>query len=177
MYKTRECYINSLPDNIVGVELGVFEGSFSKILFDSNKFHSLYLVDIFSGSMFSGDKNGENGKNIDLDTAFRELQKVYENIPNVYIIKNTTTAFLNTCEDEFFDFVYIDADHTFQAVSDDLHLSRLKVKKGGIIAGHDYNIARFPGVVDAVDNFVKTFDLEIEFTTEDKLASYFIKNK
>jgi hypothetical protein len=79
--------------------------------------------------------------------------------------------------DDYFDFVYIDADHTFQAVSKDLHLSRFKVKKDGIIAGHDYNREYFPGVVDAVDNFVKTFDLEIEFTTEDKLASYFIKNK
>ncbi len=65
--------------------------------------------------------------------------------------------------DGFFDFVYIDADHTESAVNDDLKAWWPKVRLGGILAGHDFvNVApickdgtalKF-GVVDAVNNFV-----------------------
>jgi predicted O-methyltransferase YrrM len=41
-------------------------------------------------------------------------------------------------EDESIDFLFIDADHSFEAVKKDLKLWYPKVKTGGIIAGHDY---------------------------------------
>jgi hypothetical protein len=41
-------------------------------------------------------------------------------------------------KDESLDFVYIDGDHGFEAVINDLDAWVPKVKKNGIIAGHDY---------------------------------------
>jgi hypothetical protein len=38
----------------------------------------------------------------------------------------------------FFDFVYIDADHTYKAVMEDLTAWYPKVKIGGVICGHDF---------------------------------------
>jgi hypothetical protein len=35
--------------------------------------------------------------------------------------------------------VYIDAEHSYQSVKEDILLWRPKIKKGGILAGHDYN--------------------------------------
>jgi hypothetical protein len=35
--------------------------------------------------------------------------------------------------------VYIDAEHSYQSVRDDILLWRPKIRKGGILAGHDYN--------------------------------------
>lgn len=49
-----------------------------------------------------------------------------------------------------FDLVMIDGDHSLEAVRADIRIWRRRVNRGGILAGHDY-VARFPGVVQAVD--------------------------
>jgi hypothetical protein len=178
MFSTREQFIETLlPSDSVGVELGVFEGDFSHILKNSNKFNKLYLVDIFEGNMSSGDKNGENEKIIDLNPAYTRLLNLYKHDPVVQIIKNTSHNFLNSLDSDSLSFVYIDADHSYTAVKQDLELSRIKVKNGGIIAGHDYNAERFYGVFLAVNEFIEKYNLNMQLTTEDKLASYFIVNK
>lgn len=51
--------------------------------------------------------------------------------------------------DASFDFVFIDANHTYEAVAKDLWKWWPKVKPGGWMAGHDFTPA-FPGVVRAV---------------------------
>lgn len=48
------------------------------------------------------------------------------------------------------DFVFIDADHSYDAVVDDIVKWTPKVKRGGWVGGHDYNL-KWPGVVQAVD--------------------------
>jgi len=57
--------------------------------------------------------------------------------------------------DGYFDFVYIDADHTYDMVKNDIQLWLPIVKKGGLIGGHDYGfpdeICRYGGVQKAVD--------------------------
>jgi predicted O-methyltransferase YrrM len=53
-------------------------------------------------------------------------------------------------DDGSLDFVFIDADHSYSAVMQDIAHWRPKVRKGGWIGGHDYN-AKWPGVVSAVD--------------------------
>jgi hypothetical protein len=55
--KTREEMISLLPKQIKIAELGVFKGDFSRILFETINPKSLYLVDVFSGVIGSGDKN------------------------------------------------------------------------------------------------------------------------
>lgn len=51
--------------------------------------------------------------------------------------------------DGSFDFVFIDADHSAEAVTEDILDWQPKVKNGGWLGGHDYN-KKFPGVVQAV---------------------------
>lgn len=55
--------------------------------------------------------------------------------------------------DASFDFVFIDADHRYEGVKADILGWMPKVKKGGIIAGHDYKVPgrRHPGVKRAVN--------------------------
>jgi len=178
MLKTREEYIiNHLNENTIGAELGVFEGDFSEILKNSNKFKKLYLVDIFEGQMYSGDKNGNHGKTIDLNVPYQKLLDRYKECSIVNVVKDTSSNFLNSLKDDTLDFVYIDADHSYNAVINDLEISRSKVKNKGIIAGHDYNSFQFAGVFNAVNEFISKYNLEAIFTEEDKLASYFIVNK
>jgi|SRR5215831_6695256 len=54
------------------------------------------------------------------------------------------------------DMLFIDGDHSEQAVTDDLMAFAPLVKPGGIIAGHDYHV-NAPGVIAAVDAY---FDMK-----------------
>ena len=57
--------------------------------------------------------------------------------------------------DEYFDLVYIDASHFYKDVLDDIKVWLPKVKKGGIISGHDYGMGgrKNHGVKKAVDEY------------------------
>jgi SAM-dependent methyltransferase len=54
---------------------------------------------------------------------------------------------------ESFDLVFIDADHSEEWVTRDLHAWVSRVKPGGIVSGHDYGSHNYPGVKIAVDRF------------------------
>jgi hypothetical protein len=84
-------------------------------------------------------------------------------------------------EDGWFDFVYIDADHTESAIAADLRVWWPKVRRGGVLAGHDfYDITAICkdgsllvfGIVGAVKQFVSENGLEI-FTDSD--GDWFIR--
>lgn len=47
------------------------------------------------------------------------------------------------------DFVFIDADHRYESVLEDISLWRPKVRSGGLICGHDF-CAGWPSVIRAV---------------------------
>jgi predicted O-methyltransferase YrrM len=66
------------------------------------------------------------------------------------LVTSTTRDASELFEDGFFDFVFIDADHSEAAVTDDIVHWTGKVRAGGLLCGHDYN-KKFPGVVKAVD--------------------------
>ena len=93
-------------------------------------------------------------------------------------------AALDDFEDNSLDFVYIDANHFFGYVAMDLMQWSKKVRKGGIIAGHDYYstegvpIVRHVGSV--VDAFVESYSipnfwvLGSKDNFKDRDLSYFI---
>lgn len=64
--------------------------------------------------------------------------------------------------DESLDFVFIDGDHSYNAVMEDLKAWYHKVKPGGVIAGHDY---WFHEVSDAVQNFFKEIGVPGQITS------------
>lgn len=55
------------------------------------------------------------------------------------------------------DLLFIDGDHRYSAVKQDIELYAPKVRSGGIVSGHDYNnLPRFPEVKQAVDEMFST---------------------
>lgn len=64
-----------------------------------------------------------------------------------------------------FDLVFIDAEHTYEGASTDIAAWWPKVRPGGILAGHDYNHRRYPGVTQAVNEFVAEALPTIELQT------------
>jgi cephalosporin hydroxylase len=61
-----------------------------------------------------------------------------------------------------FDLVFIDADHSYEAVKEDIAMYSRVIREGGTLSGHDYNPEGFPGVCQAVNEFAKENDLKVE---------------
>ncbi len=74
---------------------------------------------------------------------------------------------INLFEDEFFDFVYIDGyAHTGQENGSTIDQWYPKVKKGGVLSGHDYH-PKFPLVIAAVDRFAAKHREKLLFIHDD----------
>ena len=90
---------------------------------------------------------------------------VYKN--RYSILRKTSKEATRDFENNHFDFVYIDGDHRYEYVKEDLAMWFPKVKIGGVFAGHDYWDGpvflndhtfldpAFFGVKKAVDEFFK----------------------
>ena len=99
-----------------------------------------------------------------IDEVYEIAKGRTEKYPNCHLIKKLSMDALDDFPDRSLDFVYIDGNHGFGYVAMDLAQWCRKVRKGGIIAGHDYystegvRIVRHVG--DVVDAFVKSYDFE-----------------
>jgi hypothetical protein len=173
---TRNELLSILPKGLIWAELGVFEGEFSKKIFELAKPKELHLIDIFPSSMISGDKDGKNIKTLDLTNIPNVLAEYFKN-KNVFIHKCTTVDFLENAKKISMpiDAVYIDADHSYNAVMLDLDKSYDILPKNGYICGHDYNEKIFPEVFQAVNDFCTKNSLNIQVKTDDLLPSFLIK--
>ena len=160
-FETRIDMINTLVQKHGEyAEVGVFEGEFSKELFTVLKPQKLHLIDLFTGNAVSGDKDGNNGKWANLDDVFQHLICYFPQ--NVTMYKGESYNVLNGFKDDSLDMIYIDGDHSYEGVKKDLHAAYDKVKSGGWIMGHDYEmnmekaqIEYTFGVKKAVDEFCK----------------------
>lgn len=87
-----------------------------------------------------------------------EVDRIYEGVAarmagygdRCRILRMESAEAAKLVDSESLDMVFIDAIHTFEAVAADIAAWIDKVKKGGIIGGHDYLSDRFPGVKQAV---------------------------
>jgi len=78
-----------------------------------------------------------------------ELVKKIDDKDIVKIIRKASLDAVKDFSDEYFDMVFIDADHRYDAVLSDIKAWKPKVKKGGILCGHDFSKS-WPGVKKAV---------------------------
>lgn len=80
--------------------------------------------------------------------------------------------------DESVDFVYIDALHDFESVSSDIRTWFHKVRRGGIISGHDYHEEIGNGdVIRAVDNFFASHEKMQMHLTGERIPSWWAIKK
>ena len=90
------------------------------------------------------------------------------------LIRNFSTQAAAEFDDDSIDFVYLDGDHQYQAIKQDIAAWYGKVRSGGILAGHDYvkgSLVEEFGVIPAVNEFVEQHQLELN-TTNEKYATW-----
>lgn len=180
-FETREDMIRSLvPAGGTYVEVGVFEGTFTQKLMEILKPKKLIAMDIFHGQMGSGDQDGNNFKFVDLSTIYERLKR--SETPSFRVWKGWSYDLLGFLDDNEYDMIYLDADHSYEGTIRDLKLAFPKIRNGGWLMGHDYemNMAKANraydfGVRKAVEDFCKEFNQNIFARAMDGCVSFAIR--
>jgi predicted O-methyltransferase YrrM len=147
-----------------GAEIGACYGRYSEILCKAIPGLKLIAIDNWN--------NHENTRRLKTtgvpgEEVTRKLLAPFD----ATIIKASSMDAVKNIPDESLDFVFIDANHSYDCVKEDIREWSKKVRKGGIVSGHDYYV--FPGsgnrgVVDAVDEYTKENNIELLTTDWDK---------
>lgn len=144
----------------IGAEVGVARGYFTKRLCQKVPNLRMYAIDAWA--LWDGATSAETQTK--MDRLYQDAKKRVEPY-NCEIIRDWSMNAVKRFADQSLDFVYIDASHDYKNVIDDIREWSKKVRKGGIVAGHDYiepeaftfgnyNHENY-GVKKAVDDFVK----------------------
>lgn len=150
---------------IIGAEIGVDKGKNAESILKELNIKELYLIDAWFNY-------GEIESNRLQNISFELVLKKFKNNKKIIIIKDFSMNAVKKITDNSLDFVYIDANHSFKFVYQDIKLWYSKIKKNGIIAGHD--IYNHSGVLKAVMMFCNEKEILFKIDVPDW---YFIKNK
>ena len=134
-----------------GAEIGVCWGRYSEILCRTNPRLKLLAVDDWRRNRTHRSYAGTK----------RRLAKL-----NVTIDRRSSMDAVVDVADESLDFVFIDADHKYASICDDIREWAKKVRIGGIVSGHDYYKTRGEnlGVINAVDEYVAKHGYTLQLT-------------
>lgn len=153
----------------IGAEIGVDTGIYSEILCKEIPGLKLYSIDVW-------DLNAVKSREKRLG-KYEEAKKRLAPY-DATLIKKLSLDALQDFDNNFFDFVYIDACHLFDDVMQDIIQWTKKVRKGGIVAGHDYNPnAEVPVVKLAAETYAMchSYDLNITADQDESLSWWFYK--
>lgn len=172
--------LNQLGLGGTGVEIGVREGLFSEHLAQHWNGTLLYSIDPwreFSESEYVDSANVSQNKQDELyRTTIKRLLPYTE---KSVIWRLTSKEAASLIPDGSLDFCYLDADHSARAIREDIQLWFVKVRRGGVLGGHDYipdgtySFGTF-GVHSAVNEFVKAENLDLILSKETPFRSWFV---
>ena len=133
-------------------EIGVFRGESSKLFRLVFPKASLFLIDPWKpdASYLTPEAAPISYNAEDYEEAYRLVQAQFQNDPDTTILRQGSLQAAGLVPDEL-DLVFIDGDHSYEAVKQDIALWAPKVRPGGIVAGHDYCYQYFPQVIRAVN--------------------------
>ncbi len=158
-------------------EVGVFCGEYTEALLKTNA-KTVYAVDTWA--------NGDGTFNEQCFQAF--LRRTVLNKDKLSIIKEDSVTASKGFKDGSLDFVYIDADHSYECVKADLECWWPKIKQGGALSGDDFAhgcLARCPqltkdtgisGVDTAVREFAEKYGLTLNLTKQGNINWWFDKH-
>lgn len=171
-----------------GVEIGVYKGLYSKVLCKMIAGLELYCVDpweAYDGYVEQQHEKGQENLNNYFEIAKERLKDF-----NCHFIRKYSSEAVKDFADESLDFVFIDGNHSFEYVVEDIAKWSKKVRKGGIVAGHDYwrsadgiykldyqpnqeQEIKLCQVPEAIDGWTKANKIKWFITTKDKCNSWF----
>lgn len=137
----REDILGHMPKGAICAEIGVLAGDFSRAMLDICKPAELHLVD-------------DDLRTYDVGRRFHA--EIASGTVRLHEADSAET--LATFQDGQFDFIYIDADHSYEGVSRDIAAAHRKVRQDGLLVFNDYTFWSSAeclpyGVMQAVNEF------------------------
>ena len=160
---TRAQMIGMLPRDAVAAEIGVSRGKFTAAIMAANRPRKLHLVDVWATDRYN-------------QTLRQRVEQTYASeiaAGSVEINLGYSIEVGRTFPDAYFDWIYIDTDHSSPTTRDELVVYESKMKPGGIIAGHDYVMGNWRGplkygVIEAVHEFCLARSWELLYVTTEQ---------
>lgn len=144
-FKTRDDFVREFCPGKVCAEIGVAQGSFSAVILAA-KPAQLHLIDPWCEqpqAVYPGDQaNRPNNEN---QAAYENVMKYLGARPGVVVRRAFGFDAAQEYPDGFFDFIFLDAIHSLPMVVADCVAWWPKIKKGGWLTGHDFNLGEMPG--------------------------------
>jgi hypothetical protein len=169
MQSFREHVLTLLPKGAVGAEIGVWKGDFSARILEIAKPRCLHLIDPFetrAGPEYQGAWYAE-GNGVDMDALRLGVAKRFaEDIAEGQVVMHVARSeeILSGMAPSSLDFIYVDGDHTYPAVSRDLASVFRASKSGALICLDDYSLDSWwkDGVVRAANEFLGAHAGEVQ---------------
>ncbi len=150
---------------VLGAEIGVYKGKYCEKFCLAGI--NMYAIDPWKDSNLQRQQRQ--------DYLYNYAKKVLEKTKKCVVIRKSSMDAVKNFENESLDFVYIDADHSYNETYNDIHYWYKIVKKGGIISGHDYEYSGNENralqaynatcqVKKAVDDFIKEMNIKNFYT-------------
>jgi len=161
--------INYLEKNfdypLVGVEIGIYRGGNTQRILDKLQIKHIYLVDPYINyPEYSAKLNLEILLIATIETAYKIAEK------RLQPYKDKISFIFEKSEDaadkipDNLDFVYIDGNHSYDYIKNDIETYYPKVRQGGIIGGHDI---RLKDIERVTVGFAYKHDLELNIDPPD----------
>jgi len=166
-FKVPNCGRDELPEFFkqmgytVGAEIGVYKGEYTELFCKAGL--KMYAIDPWHSYMGAGRTQKDQERQ---EFLYGHASRVLDKYTDCTIIRKTSMDAVKHFKDRSLDFVYIDGDHSFSHIAYDIQQWAYKVRKGGVVAGHDYfsttpeakNIICHVGPI--VDAYIKAFGIK-----------------
>lgn len=139
----REYFHNK---ELVGAEIGVLRGANTLNLFRHLNIKKIYLIDPYM--LYPGI---DGPQKVSMEKTFNYAkQALYRYRDKCVFVKKLSNDAVDDVPNNL-DFIYIDGNHLYRYVKNDLSLYYPKVSKRGVVSGHDFD---YPDVARAVMEFL-----------------------
>jgi predicted O-methyltransferase YrrM len=139
----------------VGAEIGVLRGDYSEVMFKHNPGLRLHLIDPYA-------QYSENGRAVNMTEVMLETRARLANY-DAHFTREYSMDVIDDFADGGLDFVYIDGNHSWPNITQDIYWWARKVRPGGIVAGHDYYKSTRPTsqfhVIEAVNGYTSAYKI------------------
>lgn len=175
----RECK-KMLHSNIDAVEIGVYRGDFARKIYDILCPYYLLLIDPFEEGKerYIGALYGQKIAYSNYWDLNHVVQIFKDEIKEkrVDVDVRLSHEAVERYEHDSFDFIYIDANHEYPAIKQDLNDWLPKLTINGLLCGHDMLDIEGFGVLKAVNEFIKEQNLELVIFNSSE-GDYALKRK
>ncbi|MCR4324232.1 MAG: class I SAM-dependent methyltransferase [Candidatus Curtissbacteria bacterium] len=156
-----------------GVEVGTEKGKNAQTMFEIIPNLKLYGVDAYKHHPQASHMYHAKLRNWD-DKWFQDCKNQClkrMNGKNFTLLQGFSENMADKMEDNSVDFVYIDSDHSYDSVMQDIIKWGRKVRKGGIMSGHDYffdndKSGRRVKVTQAINDYTSVHGIRFYITDE-----------